>query len=399
LNKPLVVVTDPYTTGHHQLFLRLLVEAFAANGADVALVGPAIETPTPGGWHQLWEELEVTACDGRLALRRQAISWLRTLARHLDRIEAQGGRNVDLVFFSYLDLLLCRWLVPLDWRRIVGLRRFSGLIIQGETAEGRPHRRWRRGLLAPWALLYSRLCPAVATLNEGGAPSLARFLGHKPVLVFPDVAGEQSGVLPTNFSLLQEIRIRARGRPTLVLLGGLVWRKGLDEFLRLAGLLPVESWFLVCAGQPYNDSLSDEATRILARARTGGQENFLLCERWLADEEFEAILHNATAVFAAYRNWRHSSNLLTRAAQAMKPVLVSDGSLIAHRVCRYKVGLAVPEGDVSAMVDILMVGKLQSLASTDDFSAGCRRYQMEHSVECLHQMVGSLLNICGFTGI
>lgn len=370
-----------------------MAEAFAANGTDVALVGPATVTSTTAGWHEVWE-LVATPCHSHLAVRSQAISWLRTLAGHLERIEANAGRGPVLVFLSYLDLFLGRWLVPFDWLRIVGQRRFSGLIFHGEAGEGLRHRKWRRGPLASFALLYSRLCPAIASLNEGGAPGLANLLSPKPVLVFPDVAREPFNTSASNSPLLQQIRFCARGRPILVLLGALAWRKGLQEFLQLANLLPVESWFLVCAGRVFDHSATQEGAGLLARARADTQEHLLLCDRWLTDAEFDAILQASTAVFAVYRDWRSSSNLLTKAAQAEKPVLVSEGGLMAERVKRYGTGLAAPENNVSIMADILTSGKLQTLASTPEFSRGCVRYRTDHNVERLHQMVGTLLKAC-----
>jgi glycosyltransferase involved in cell wall biosynthesis len=215
--------------------------------------------------------------------------------------------------------------------------------------------------------------------------------------VFPDVAVEQFDAFADNPLLLQEILLGARGRPILVLLGALDNRKGLEEFFRLADLLPMGSWFLVCAGRVYDNCLTNETSALLARARAGGYQNLLVCDRWLTEAEFDALLYAATGVFAAYRGFRGSSNLLTKAAQAAKPVLVAEGGLMALRVRRYQTGLVVPEGDVPAMADILTDGKLQTLASTHEFSVGCKRYRTDHSLERLYEMVGSLLNACDIT--
>jgi glycosyltransferase involved in cell wall biosynthesis len=58
-------------------------------------------------------------------------------------------------------------------------------------------------------------------------------------------------------------------------------------------------------------------------------------------------------VFAAYRNFPNSSNVLTKAAIFERPVLVSDGYLMAERVREFQLGEVVPEGDVEAIVQTL----------------------------------------------
>ena len=384
-------MTDPIADGHHPTFLRLIAGAFADHAGEVVVLGPMTAAPEPGTRHRTWE-LTGVSFQGRLAERRQGIYWLRMLAAHLDHIESQKRQEVSLVFLSYFDLFLNRYLLPLDWRRIVGSRRFSGLVFRAESTSREWLRGLRRGPLAPWALLRSSLCPAVGTLNEHAAAVLSDSLSDKPVLLFPDFAPEpctNSAPLP----LLQEISSRAGHRALLVLVGALDGRKGLQEFFRLAELLPQESWFLVCAGRIYSHTLSSETSQLLAESRSGRFNNILVCDRWLTDAEFDAILQAATAVFAAYRGFSGSSNLLTKAAQAAKPVLVSEGGLMAERVQRYQTGHVVLEGDVLTMANLLSSEEFKYFRSSPEFLNSCKRYAADHSLTRLSEIVGSLCRI------
>lgn len=391
MRKPLVVVADPIADGHHPTFLRLIAGAFADHAGEVVVLGPMAAALEPSTRHRTWELAEVSF-QGRLAERRQGICWLRMLAAHLDHIESQTRQEISLVFLSYFDLFLNRYLLPIDWRNIVGQRRFSGLVFRAENTCRQFLHRLRRGPLAPWALLRSSLCPVVGTLNEHAVAALADFLGDKPVLLFPDFAPEPCPS-STQLPLLQEIRSRAGRRALLVLVGALDGRKGLQEFFRLAELLPQESWFLVCAGRIYPHTLSSEMSQLLSQAQSARYSNVLVCDRWLTDSEFDAILQEATAVFAAYRGFSGSSNLLTKAAQAARPVLVSEGGLMAERVQRYQTGYVFPEADVLAMANLLTGEKLKSLRFSPEFLNSCQRYCADHSLERLSQIVGSLFRI------
>jgi hypothetical protein len=72
---------------------------------------------------------------------------------------------------------------------------------------------------------------------------------------------------------------------------------------------------------------------------------------YLPDEtSFNAILAGADIIFAVYRDFYRSSNMLSKAAYFEKPILVSSGCLMGERVARYGIGLAVASNSASEIL-------------------------------------------------
>jgi glycosyltransferase involved in cell wall biosynthesis len=69
----------------------------------------------------------------------------------------------------------------------------------------------------------------------------------------------------------------------------------------------------------------------------------------ISDERiFNSVIQACDVIFAAYLDFPNSSGILTKAAVFRKPIIVSDGYLMAERTRKYDMGEVVPEGDVQA---------------------------------------------------
>ena len=64
--------------------------------------------------------------------------------------------------------------------------------------------------------------------------------------------------------------------------------------------------------------------------------------------DFNAYFLAADVIFASYLDFADSSGILTKAAVFKKPVVVSDGYLMAERIRKYRMGKIIPQGDVRA---------------------------------------------------
>ncbi len=60
------------------------------------------------------------------------------------------------------------------------------------------------------------------------------------------------------------------------------------------------------------------------------------------------MIDAADVVFCAFDDFPFSSNTLTKAAVFEKPVVVSEGYLMAERVRSYRTGEVVPQGNAEA---------------------------------------------------
>jgi hypothetical protein len=106
---------------------------------------------------------------------------------------------------------------------------------------------------------------------------------------------------------------------------------------------------------------------------------------YLADErEFNEIISVADVIFAVYRDFRRSSNMLSKAAYFEKPILVSDAHLMGERVRRYKIGVEVKEDDAASIYAGLNLLNANPVAS-QNFEA----YRQDFNVHNASQRLSS----------
>ena len=88
-------------------------------------------------------------------------------------------------------------------------------------------------------------------------------------------------------------------------------------------------------------------------------ENLTLIPSYISDEDvFNSIISISDIVFAVYKDYKNSSNMITKASFFHKPILVSNQYLMGRRVDAYEIGLTVSENDLE---DVIM--GLEKLAS------------------------------------
>lgn len=237
-----------------------------------------------------------------------------------------------------------------------------------------------------------RTCEAVLTLNEELTAELERHL-EKPVWALPDfLAGDAavSSKIQTDDNTVEQMKKAARGRRIVLLAGDISPRKGVSDFLDLAELCSSFPWYFVIAGHVHRDLFSREELQRLDAAAS--LDNVLIHpHRIESDEEFNSMVASSDVLYAAYPDFRHSSNQLIQSAAHQIPILVSEGHLMERRVRKFHLGAAFPYGETSAMVETL-----RSLMEADElwvsnFQIGCQRFCEAHSAEAFAK---KLARIC-----
>ncbi|OAM89106.1 hypothetical protein AW736_08790 [Termitidicoccus mucosus] len=110
---------------------------------------------------------------------------------------------------------------------------------------------------------------------------------------------------------------------------------------------------------------------------------------------YNACIHASDILFAAYHDFAHSSNTLTKAAVFERPVIVSDGHLMAERTRKYRLGEIVKQKDPeSALEGIIRI--------TNDYQGWVSRnkpewntYRQLHSTAQMKCAFASLLSAYG----
>lgn len=289
----------------------------------------------------------------------------------------------ELVFFPYLDApLLAGNLAAADVERLFPFA-WSGLLLSPVWLRGGDPRVAGPRLSA----IRSRRCVAIALLDEGLQEAFRHELDSKPVLVMPDFTDDRIG--PQSGALERQIRQTTQGRFTVGLIGELSSRKGIGAFLDTAQLARERGldWRFVMAGPLNRKSAGKDANR-LNRQLSAAASNCILFEGRIPDgHEFNAVVRALSVVWAVYPEFRHSSNMLTKAALMRRPVITHEGYLLAERVRSFHLGEVAPANDPERILASLQ----QIVARTIDTSRAFERYYAQHSQQRLVEMLRELL--------
>jgi hypothetical protein len=228
-------------------------------------------------------------------------------------------------------------------------------------------------------------------LDERVAQEYAIRMPSKCFEHLPDVT--ETAVPERPSRLREEIERRAAGRKIVFLGGTISAQKNLARWYELIELADPRRWFFVQVGEILTDSLGAEDAAAVERVTRSPPENLLVRAEYLADERtFNEIVAASDVVFAVYREFRISSNMLCKAATFKKPVLVSDRYLVGERVTRYGIGLAVTEDSARSIHQGLLHVEANPIAVErfqqfcDDFNTNVLGERLDRFLRsCLHR--------------
>lgn len=200
---------------------------------------------------------------------------------------------------------------------------------------------------------------------------------HFPAKTFtflPDIT--ETGLPKTQEALVTEILRNAAGRKIVFMGGSIGKQKNLVQWVDLILNADPTQWYFVQVGRINHNNLLPDDQRALAKLETHSPENLYVHADYLSDEAlFNAIIAASDVIFAVYRDFYRSSNMLSKAAYFEKPLLVADNCLMGDRVSKYGIGVALPFNQSdrirAALTVVLGIENLASkfAAYREDFSA------------------------------
>lgn len=309
------------------------------------------------------------------------------LGHQLRAWESDNRRKIDLVFFACIyDRQFDHFGAP--WR-LQGYP-WSGLYLHARSFRlpGTEIPGWW-GVPIPETIFSGRKLRSVAVLDEGVVEPLKQLTGNKPVFVFPDITDESVGQIPQGLGT--KLKTLASRRPLVSLSGYLQKTKGVQDFVSLARRPSLQHAIFVLAGSISWHGFSQaerEAVDVAVRQAPNISSHFEV----LPEPEMNGLIVSSDVIFAAYRDFPNSSNLLTKAAVFERPILVSDGHLMAERVKTFALGEVASEGDLEGLGT-----KLEKMLAPDYFDNLRQRalwaeYRQAHSVEQLRSVIRTLLD-------
>ena len=356
--KKTIALIEYHWMGHHSVWYKLFTKVLVERGYEVVGFCPAPDEMEQWADNTLGADSR-KSCEFNYRGIRQLPSWIPerfrrrvssavqylTLVRALKRWEKTEQREIDLVFFACI--------YDYHFEYFSDVARFFRFPVSGLYLHCRsirmpgspvPQNGFLPCLEEFWGHEPFR---SLAVLDEGAKADVKKLGGGRPVIWMPDVATVD---LPTRDGAGIAVKLSrySLGEPIVLLTGQIQPTKGTELFCEVAerfegekvcfGIIGDVIWSLFTAG------LQEELRCISERS----SNTFTHFARIPDEADINACIAESDVIFAAYQSFPNSSNILSKAAQFHKPVIVSDGYLMAERVRKFRLGIVIPEGDADA---------------------------------------------------
>ncbi len=96
-------------------------------------------------------------------------------------------------------------------------------------------------------------------------------------------------------------------------------------------------------------------------------------------------------IFAAYLDFPHSSAIQCKAADLNKPIIVSEGYLMAERTRRFSLGEVIPQGNAKALLEAIIRITKNPGVWVAEHKPRWSEYRLENSFERFKKSLVELL--------
>ena len=412
--KPVILLYNPINGhGHLDSWLTMLIKSFLGRGYGIRCITDDLDSFFPicaaSGFdsHPRLEFWDVNKAkerkrakekrNWRNIARRELRRFLRKVEKTVFRLDdggllrpanilddiisctPPGSPGADFLFITYLDMYCHQ---PRFWKNFGETLSLPFGGIRFVPKIGSPGSGYKEAWFdAPG---FRGQC----FLAESACEKYGELFPEKAFVALPDVTNAD---LPSEEpGLVASMRDSARGRTVVFLGGSLGARKNLPLLAKCVEHLDPDEWFFTICGRSYASSYGVEDSRAFNFLRS--RSEIMLYLDYLPDErDFNAVIAAADIIYAVYRNFPYSGNMVSKAAYFGKPIVVAEGGLMAERVKRYKLGLAVPETNDRECREALR--KLRGWRPARD---DCARYVDDFGERQMGDALEKFIAGCGF---
>ena len=344
-------------SGHHPLYLSCFVQSFLELGNVVDIYSPEISEcrekllevlPSLDFSNINFVHTSASTYRSKRLFGCRSFFNLIKLQQEIELQEHVEGFCYELVFFAFLDdVAHVDFILPYLFK-LPFTKMFSGLLID-------PHNRVLKNRSFVSKLLTTSLIEReqakfheIGLLVEDVQAEVEKKIRRKTIL-YPDFCLEiaQDNV---DSLLKKQLTSRKKGRIVTGLFGSIFPHKSLDLLLECVEKSNSDLHFFIIAGKIQWSMFSSHQEMQIKKYVMNSPENLLICDEWIESEAvFDSVFQMCDVIFAYYRDFIKSSNILTKSAFYRIPVIVNDKHLMGERVRRYNLGYAKSEADVVEM--------------------------------------------------
>jgi hypothetical protein len=204
----------------------------------------------------------------------------------------------------------------------------------------------------------------------------------------PDIT--ETALPPQPTLLAEQIKQQAAGRKIVFMGGSIGKQKNLAQWVTLIQQADSAQWYFVQIGRLNINNLTTEDRTALASLQATAPKNLYSHDGYLSDElAFNDVIAVADVIFAVYKDFYRSSNMLSKAAYFEKPILVASNCLMGMRVTKYGIGLAVAPNDSQAICQ-----GLNDLLHLPNLATHFAAYRQDFNQQALQNKLVGFVRTC-----
>lgn len=391
----IIALVDPISGGHHEMYLRLYSETLRKLGYTVWIF-----TCNPDAF-KLMTSIRIYRLRNNSLVRSnlpvitffteffRTLGYWRDVRIALQRTEKSVGRKPGLVFFTWLDSQL-HPLTPPWFIDLMFPYKWSGLYFHPRHLRI-PLTGWKSHIIDPDSVLRAKHCSSVAVLDEGVVGKLSQKL-YKPVFVIPDVTDVST--TKTVSPLVKKILHKAGKRKIVGIFGSLDKRKNILEFMDLASGNSAKEYFFLFAGTIQWASFTTDERKKISKFINDPPENSFMIPTFIAHEDrLNALVKICSIVSVLYKDFPHSSNILTKSTYFYKPAIGSHEGCIGDRIEKYGIGVTLKEISPDKIYSGLVFLSRKQYETSTVFKGGCRHFLRDFSFSRLQSSLKSVTSV------
>lgn len=297
------------------------------------------------------------------------------LTRHLSH-QCLSGKSTP-VFFAHLDSALPRF--PLWFSKCLLPERWGGVMITPS---------YRMKVNDQIKAYQQFRAEEIVSLSKGILvlhPKYQKYFKHRFSSLIVNHLPELCPPLEKRcFSIAEHVTACAAGRKIISILGLITYKRDVLLFLEAAVQLPADRYFISIIGRLDKNKYSpQELARIHFLIEQLSDYSFVKIDYYIPTEaEFNAVLGISDLVFLYYNNHPYSSNVLAKSMMYKKPVIVSEGYIMAETVRKYK-WTAVVTPNPSKVAETMMY----VLDKFDISETSYQEFSCEYSLNCFDEKI------------
>ncbi|HEX4121048.1 MAG TPA: glycosyltransferase [Verrucomicrobiae bacterium] len=321
---------------------------------------------------------------GRIRRKIRPYLFASHVRDRLKEAERDFGRKTDFFFFSCL-------LEHEEWyaRKLVDTLHipWSGLNLHARV---NPSRNGSNGthVFSMQSLFESRDLVSVGVIDEEMDLPIAQAL-NKPVVVMPEISDER---YQKNHPFEERFRRFANGSKLVLVPGHLRPNKGIINLAKVAMDPAMSKVAFAFVGEVPWGLFSAKEREFFEYAITHAPSSIFHLNAIPDGPEYNAAIRSCDVLFAAYHDFSHSSNTLSKAAIFQKPLIVSDGYLMAKRVRAYRMGEVIPQNNSEATIQAIERLTQDYPGWEARVKPRWREYEERHSYKALIEAFAKLLS-------